>query len=319
VALVVDNAWGAHFGFHPGLPPSPHELGADAVLTSTHKIVGSLTQSAMLHLSASGRIDEGAVSRAIRLVRSTSPSSLLLASLDAARRQLAVHGNALLGATLAAATEACHQIDTIPGCHVVGGALVGSPGVAGWDPLRMVVDVRGTGCTGYEVAGALRGSYDAYVELATHATLVFVLGLGPDNEPLERLPGDLAETVRRIARPGTQNVVPRPPASFDNASPVTPRDAFLGTSEAIPVDRAIGRVSCEAIAGYPPGVPTLLPGERVTPEVVAYLRELTGAGARLHGASDPSFATVRVLVESGIESRPPVGDRDSETTVSSSS
>jgi lysine decarboxylase len=183
----------------------------------------------------------------------------------------------------------------------------------------MVVDVRGTGCTGYEVAAALRGSYDTYVELATHATLVFVLGLGPDNEPLERLPGDLAATVERIARPGTQNLVPRPPASFDNASPVTPRKAFLGTSEAVPVDQAVGRISCEAIAGYPPGVPTLLPGERVTPEVVAYLRELTRAGARLHGASDPSFATVRVLVESGGESRPRGGDRDSETAVTSSS
>jgi lysine decarboxylase len=299
VALVVDNAWGAHFGFHPGLPPSPLELGADAVLTSTHKIVGSLTQSAMLHIghrSHPPRIDIGAVARAIRLVRSTSPSSLLLASLDAARRQLAVHGNSLLGETLDAATAAGHQIDAIPGCVVVGGALVGSPGVAGWDPLRMVVDVRGTGCTGYEVAAALRGSYDTYAELATHATLVFVLGLGPDNEPLERLVHDLAETVRVISRPGEQSLVPRPPAAFDNDLPVTPRNAFLGASEAVAVDESIGRISCEAIAGYPPGVPTLLPGEQVTAEVVAYLRELTSAGARLHGASDPTFATVRVLV-----------------------
>lgn len=296
VALVVDCAWGAHFGFHSGLPASPLSLGADAVLTSTHKIVGSLTQSAMLHVSDSGRIDGGAVARAIRLVRSTSPSSLLLASLDAARRQLAVHGNALLGATLDAAVVACSEIAAIPGCAVVGGALVGQPGVGGWDPLRMVVDVRGTGCTGYEVAAALRGSYDTYVELATHAVLVFVLGLGPDNGPLERLPQDLAETVKRIARPGVQELVPRPPASFNNATPVVPRDAFLGASEAVPVDASVGRVSCEAIAGYPPGVPTLLPGERVTPEVVAYLRELTAAGARLHGASDPSFATVRVLI-----------------------
>jgi arginine decarboxylase len=298
VALVVDNAWGAHFGFHPELPASPLALGADAVLTSTHKIVGSLTQSAMLHLghqSQPPRIDGGALARAIRLVRSTSPSSLLLASLDSARRQLAVHGNALLGATLAAAVVAGRRIDEIPGCALVGGALVGLPGVAGWDPLRMVVDVRGTGCTGYEVAAALRGSYDTYAELATHAVLVFVLGLGPDNEPLERLPLELAETVKRIARPGMQEQVPRPPASFDNDSPVTPREAFLGPSEAVPIDEAIGRISCEAVAGYPPGVPTLLPGERVTAEVIAYLRELTGAGARLHGASDPSFATVRVL------------------------
>ena len=78
---------------------------------------------------------------------------------------------------------------------------------------------------------------------------------------------------------------------------IAPRDAFLGRSEAVPVDEAIGRISSESIAGYPPGVPALLPGERVTTEVVAYLRELTSAGARLHGAADPTFATVRVVID----------------------
>ncbi len=296
-ALIVDGAWGAHFGFHPQLPESPLALGADAVLASTHKIVGSLTQSAMLHVADGDRIDADAVARAVRLVRSTSPSSLLMASLDAARRQLAVHGDALLEGTIAASAQTAREFDAIPGCHVVGGTLVGTPGVASWDPLRIVVDVRGTGCTGYEVAAGLRASYDTYTELATHATLVFVLGLGPDNEPLERLSHDLAETVKRIARPGVQQVTPRAPAAVDNHIPVTPRDAFLGAGESVAVDDAIGRISCEAIAGYPPGVPTLLPGERVTAEVVAYLRELTRAGARLHGASDSTFATVRVLVE----------------------
>jgi lysine decarboxylase len=166
-ALVVDSAWGAHFGFHPQLPESPLALGADAVLSSTHKIVGSLTQSAMVHVASDGLIDPDAVARAVRLVRSTSPSALLFASLDAARRQLAVHGDALLERTLAAAERTAAAIDAVPGCEVVGGTLVGRPGVAGWDPLRLVVDVRGTGRTGYEMAEALRGSYDSYPELAS--------------------------------------------------------------------------------------------------------------------------------------------------------
>src|SRR5215210_6377032 len=110
VPLVVDQAWGPHFGFHPALPASALALGADAVLTSTHKIVGSLTQSAMLHIGASGRIDADAVGRCVRLVRSTSQSALLMASLDAARRQLAVHGEALLSRTIAASHEARQQI-----------------------------------------------------------------------------------------------------------------------------------------------------------------------------------------------------------------
>jgi arginine decarboxylase len=296
-ALVVDNAWGSHFGFHPLLPRSPLELGADAMLASTHKIVGSLTQSAMLMVARTGRIDSGAVARAIRLVRSTSPSALLMASLDAARRQLAVHGEALLERTILAAARARAAIDAVPGCSVVGKGMVGRPGVAGWDPLRIVIDVRGTGCTGYEVAAALRAFYDIYVELATHAGLVLVLGIGQPVEPLERLEHDFGETVAQISRPGTSPALTRAPTALEHGTATSPREAFLGEGETIPVAEAVGRISAESIAGYPPGIPALLPGERITEEVIAYLRELTAAGARLHGAADPSFATVRVLVE----------------------
>jgi lysine decarboxylase len=251
----------------------------------------------MLHVAAGNRVDADAVARAVRLVRSTSPSSLLLASLDAARRQLAVHGEALLERTLAASARAREAIDAVPGCTVVGGALVGRPGVVGWDPLRLVIDVRDTGCTGYEVASALRETYDIHAELATHATLVLVLGLGQPVEPLERLAHDFAQTVRRISRPGRAPAVAQAPSPRERETAVAPRDAFLGPGEAVPVEDAVGRISCESIAGYPPGVPALLPGEPVTAEVIAYLRALTLAGARLHGAADPSFATVRVLVE----------------------
>jgi len=292
--LVVDCAWGAHFGFHPALPASPLALGADAMLASTHKIVGSLTQSAMLLLAPGGRLDGDAIARAVRLVRSTSPSALLMASLDAARRQLSVHGEVLLGRTLAAAERAREAIDTIPGCHVIGESLVGSNGIAGWDPLRIVVDVRGTGRTGYEVAGELRASHDIHVELATHATVVLVLGIAQPTDSLDSFAPDLADCVRRIARDSDGQVVKQPPAP-EHETVVPPREAFLGDSEAVPVDAAVGRISCESIAGYPPGIPTLLPGERVTAEVVEYLRALTAAGARLHGAADPSFETVRVL------------------------
>jgi lysine decarboxylase len=296
-ALVVDNAWGSHFGFHPRIPRSPLELGADAMLASTHKIVGSLTQSAMLLVGRSELIDRAAVARAVRLVRSTSPSALLMASLDAARRQLAVHGEALLDRTIRAAESARAVIDAIQGCSVVGEGLVGRPGVAGWDPLRIVIDVRGTGCTGYEVAASLRSSYDIYVELATHATVVLVLGIGQTVEPLERLAHDFAETVRHISRPGRSPALARPPGALELDTVVSPRDAFLGRGETIPVGDAVGRTSAESIAGYPPGIPALLPGERITAEVIAYLQELTSAGARLHGAADPTFATVRVLIQ----------------------
>ncbi|MGH2895856.1 MAG: hypothetical protein ACRDPM_21665, partial [Solirubrobacteraceae bacterium] len=127
------------------------------------------------------------------------------------------------------------------------------------------------------------------------ATLVLVLGLGQPVEPLERFAHDFAETVRTLSRPGQGPAIAAPATSLEHQSVVPIREAFLGEGETIPVDDAIGRISCESIAGYPPGVPTLLPGERVTAEVVRYLRELTAAGARLHGAADPTFTTVRVL------------------------
>lgn len=295
-ALVVDGSWGPHFGFHPSLPASALSQGADAVLTSTHKIVGSLTQSAMLHIARDGRVEVESVARAVRLVRSTSPSSLLLASLDAARRQLAVHGEALVERTLAAGRAAREAVDRVDGCATIGPELVGRPGVAAWDPLRLAIDVRGTGATGYEVASALRASNDIHVELATQATLVLVLGVGQPTEALERFSHDFCEVVRRIERPHeTGEALSRPLAALRNETVVSPREAFLGRTEVIQVEDAVGRVSAEAIAGYPPGIPALLPGERVTDEVVAYLRELVDAGARLHGASDPEFRALTVL------------------------
>jgi lysine decarboxylase len=167
VPLVVDQSWGAHFGFSDLLPAGALALGADAVLTSTHKLAGSLTQSAILHLGDTGRIDEAALARAVRIVRSTSPSSLLMASLDAARRQLAVHGEQLLHETVAAIGAARAKLHAIDGVELLDQELVGRPGIAAYDPLRIVLDVRGTGCTGMELADALRRMYDVHAELAT--------------------------------------------------------------------------------------------------------------------------------------------------------
>ena len=268
------------------------------MLTSTHKIAGSLTQSAMLHVGHGDRIDPAAVARAIRLVRSTSPSSLLLASLDGARRQMALHGEQLLHETLEA-IEACRDEarDDPRASALVDASFVGRPGIAGYDPLRIVVDVRETGRTGYEVAEALRRSYDVIPELATQATIVFLVGLGERRETLLRLAGDLEEVVKRIAVEGSIAPIVRPPATLRNEMAVAPREAFLGEDEEVAVDDAVGRVSCESIAGYPPGIPALLPGERISAETVVYLRELVASGARLHGASDPRFERVHVLVE----------------------
>src|SRR5918992_347217 len=296
VPLVVDQSWGPHFGFHDELPPTALSQGADVMLTSTHKIAGSLTQSAMLHVGHGDRVDAGAIARALRLLRSTSPSSLLIASLDGARRQLALHGEQLLWETLNAIEVAREKLRTIEGIALVDAALVGQMGVAAYDPLRIVLDVRGTGRTGYEIADALRRSYDVHVELPMQATVVFVVGLGESAAALRRLAGDVEEVVKRLSEPGATAPIVPPRASLRNEVALPPREAFLGAAEQVAVDDAVGRISCESIAAYPPGVPALLPGERIHAETIAYLRELAESGARLHGASDPKFETINVLV-----------------------
>ena len=158
--------------------------------------------------------------------------------------------------------------------------------------------MRGTGCTGYEVAAALRASYDIYVELATHATLVLVLGLGQPVEALERLAHDFAETVRRIARPGDRPALIRGRRRRSSTRPSSPR---ARRSSARRGRRRSTRRSAGSRASRSPATrrasPRCCPGERITDEVVAYLRELTAAGARLHGAADPAFRTVRCSSE----------------------
>jgi lysine decarboxylase len=266
------------------------------MLASTHKIVGSLTQTAMLLVSGSGRVKEPELARVVRLLRSTSPSSLMLASLDAARRQLAVNGEALIGRTIDACASVRMQIAEVDGCGVLGEEMVGSPGIAGLDPLRVVIDVCGTGAAGFELAEALRSGQDVHVEMATHAAIVLVIGIAQPLEPLEQFPEDLARAVRCASRAAGKPVVASLPSETAGEMVVSPRAAFLSASESMPVSHAVGRVCSEAIAGYPPGVPTLLPGERITPEAIAHLEELAAAGLRLHGASDPTFETVRVMV-----------------------
>src|SRR5205823_5376381 len=137
----------------------------------------------------------------------------------------------------------------------------------------IVIDVRATGCSGYEVADALRRGSDVHVELATHATIVLVLGIGQPVEALDRFAHDLAAELADIRRPGRVAAVPQPAAARHALPAVAPREAFLGDAEAVGVDDAVGRISAEAVAGYPPGIPALLPGERIAADVVAYLRE----------------------------------------------
>ncbi len=300
VALIADEAWGAHMAFHEALPEHALQAGADLVISSTHKIVGSLTQSAMLHLGrgAGGLLGEDTVDRAVTLTESTSPNSLLCASLDAARRQAAVHGRELLEHTMAALTQAREQIRMIDGLEVLDERLAGRPGVFAYDPLRLAVDVRGIAATGYQLAPLLREIDDINLELYGQNVLVAVFGMG------ERVMGEAARLVSAL-RTAVEQVGLAPDgarASFAAAPPwgelaMTPREAYLGAQEVVPASEAAGRIAAESLATYPPGIPNVLPGERLTAETLAYVQGTLELGGSVRGASDRLLHTVRVVVE----------------------
>ncbi len=294
VPLVVDCAWGPHLGFHPALPPSPLQLGADVVLTSTHKHAGSLTQSAMLHVGPGREELADPIGRMLRLLRSTSPSPLLLASLDAARRQLVVRGAHLLGDTIAASERLRDGIDAIPGCRVLDRCWRGE--LEAWDPLRIVVDIRGTGIAGDALALRLRDVHDLQPEFHTPTVLVFVVSLGLTTASAGHVAAALAEAVEAVEgddRVRSSSRLPGLPMAPPTPR-IAPREAFLGGVETVDRAAAAGRLSAEAISVYPPGIPTLLPGEVITAEALEHLIALRTAGLRLHGAADPELRTLRV-------------------------
>jgi arginine decarboxylase len=298
VPLVVDEAWGAHLPFSPLLPESALECGADLALSSVHKLFGSLTQSAILHLGRDSAIDEDVIDRCVTLSESTSPSALLTASLDAARRQAAVRGAELLAETIEGIEHAREEVRGIPGLDVLDERLVGRPGVHGWDPLRLSIDVRGTGSTGIRLAALMRELDDINLELVSENVIVAVFGMGEDAEAsATRLVAGIQHAVEAI---GAEEEIPKrpfaPPPPWGPLD-MAPREAFLGPQEAVPFADAVGRLAAESLAAYPPGIPNVLPGERLTRETLDYISTVVEHGGWVRGAVDRSLRTVRVVVE----------------------
>lgn len=299
VLLIVDEAWGAHFRFHDDLPQDALAAGADAVISGTHKLIGSLTQSAMLHLghATHGPIDPAAVSRALSLVRSTSPSSLLLGSLDAARARMDAEGAALTDRALTEMAAIKERIRAVCGLGILGDAPLGTDGVAAYDPLRLAIDLRPAGLDGHVVARELLLRADINLELVTSRVLIAHVGIG---QPLaaagRRLVAALAGVLRDLTSAAAATPMPATAPAFGEPA-LSPRDAYFASQETICLQDAAGRISADSIAVYPPGIANVLPGERFTVALVAYLLEMRRRGHPLRGTWDDQTATVRVVAD----------------------
>jgi len=299
VPLVVDEAWGAHLRFSSVLPTSALELGADVVLSSTHKIVGSITQSAILHLGDCGdRIDEHILDRAVTLVETTSPNALLTGSLDAARRQAATRGEELLGETVASLAELRDRIRAIPGLDVLDDRIVGRSGVFAYDPLRLVVDVRGAGATGHRIAQLVRELDDVNLELFSENVVVAVFGIGERaSRTGERLATALEHACRRVGEEGGEKLPPFAEPPLWGPTALSPRDAFLAPHDVVGFDQAESRIAAESLAAYPPGVPNVIPGELLTRPTLDYIADSVAHGGLVRGASDRTLKTIRVVAQ----------------------
>jgi arginine decarboxylase len=298
VPLVVDEAWGAHLRFCSQLPVSALECDADVVLSSVHKLVGSITQSAIVHLGQSDRLDEAVLDRAVTLVESTSPNALLTASLDAARRQAVTRGEELLGETVSSLAQLREEIRAIEGLEVLDERLAGRPGVHAYDPLRLVVDVRGTGATGHRIARLMREHDDIHLELFSENVVVAVVGIGEHAEQTgQRLVAALRHALEQLDGEGEEAHGPFAEPPPWGATELSPREAFLAPQDVVAFDAAEGRIAAESLAAYPPGVPNVLPGERLERPTLDYIADSVAHGGLVRGASDRSLRTIRVVVE----------------------
>lgn len=291
VPLIVDEAWGAHFGLHPELPANAARLGADLVISSTQKGAGSLAQSAMLHLGHGPQAErlESLVDRVVRSYQSTSTSGLLLASLDEARRHLVTRPDRI-EAALASAERIRSLVRADRRFRDATPDILASPDAIANDPFKIAIDTRGAGITGDDAHNRLLRDHRIYCELSTPAALLLLIGAtSPADvdrfwEALQALPEAAVEPERPIALP----------APCERAMGLD--EAFYAPVELVSHTAAVGRVSADSLAAYPPGVPNVMPGEVLSAEVVGFLRTTAASpSGYVRGAADPELASFRVV------------------------
>jgi lysine decarboxylase len=294
-ALIVDEAWGAHLGFDPGLPMNAVRLGADLVIASMHKLGGSLGQTALLHLGHGPLAEElePFVVKSLRTTASTSESTLLLASLDIARRQIAAHGHERIPQSLASAARLRERITSDGRFVDATERILSYPSVIDIDPLRIVIDTRSGGISGHEARHRLYAEHGHHLELSTDSVVVAIIGAGV------ALDADaLADALLALPRTdsGQGDIIALPEAGPRR---MTVREAYFAASEIIDSAAAIGRISADSVAAYPPGIPNLMPGEEITAENLDFLQKTAAAPfGHVRGALESDMSRVRVVRES---------------------
>jgi arginine/lysine/ornithine decarboxylase len=293
--LLVDEAWGAHLPFHQDLPTWAMNAGADLCVVSIHKMGAGLEQGSVFHLQGD-LIEPAFLSACEDMLATTSTNVLLYAAMDGWRRQMVQHGEQLLSDALALAHDVRGRITALPGLHVLHDELIGAEASHDLDPLKVIIDVSDLAVSGYQAADWLRANHAVDVGLSDHRRIEAQLSMADDASTTDLLLAALQGLTRAAVD------LPQPPqvelpgsGDLEREAVLLPREAFFARTEDVAAEKAVGRICAEQITPYPPGIPVLLPGERIDAEVLDYLRTGLRAGMVLPDPTDPELGTIRVV------------------------
>ncbi len=287
---LADEAHGTHFYFGGGLPVSAMAAGADMASVSMHKSGGSLTQSSLLLVGPD--VHAGYVRQIINLTQTTSGSYLLMSSLDISRRNLALRGRAMFHQVADLAEYARQEINVVGGYYAFGRELMNGDSVFDFDTTKLSVHTLEIGLAGIEVYDILRDEYDIQIEFGDIGNILAYLSMGDRPQEVERLVSALAEIRRRYQRD------PSGLLSQEYIEPevvASPQEAFYAQKISLPLTRTQGRVCSEFVMCYPPGIPLLAPGERVTAKILEHIRYAKEKGCSMTGPEDPNLEQLNVL------------------------
>lgn len=287
---LADEAHGTHFYFGNGLPISAMEAGADMASVSMHKSGGSLTQSSLLLTGPN--VHAGYVRQIINLTQTTSGSYLLMSSLDISRRNLALRGRQIFHQVADMAEYAREEINDIGGYYAFGRELRNGNSVFDFDSTKLSVHTLDIGLAGIEVYDILRDEYDIQIEFGDIGNILAYLSIGDRPQELERLVSALAEIRRRFQKDGSDLLKQE---YIDPIVVTSPQEAFYAEKVSMPLRQTEGLVCSEFVMCYPPGIPILAPGERITAEILDYIEYAKSKGCSMTGPEDPEILRLNVL------------------------
>lgn len=293
MVFLVDEAHGAHLPFHKELPINAMDAGADIAAQSAHKTLSSFTQSSMLHVRR-GRVDTEKIEFMLKLTQTTSPSYILMASLDLARFQMEEHGEELLGNLLDMVSDFREKINTIPDIYCFGREIIGQYNVVDMDPTKVTINFKNFGIPGTRIADILRKQYKIQVELSDLYNILAMGTIADERDNYERLYDAIYDISEKYSSEREVRDIPEVTWRMPYQA-LSPREAVYEPMEMVDFKKSDGRVSAEIIAPYPPGIPVILPGEIITNDIVENVLRVKQAGIKINGPRDQRLEKIAVL------------------------